>query len=53
VAENSGNAEPIADAALGGEQVDPRAEAFEWHVLGPDDHGDNTRTTSTACGQLA
>lgn len=39
VAEDVGDAEPIADPALGWQQVDPRAEAFKRHILRADDHG--------------
>ncbi len=39
VAEDVGDAEPVADTALGWQQVDSRAKAFERHVLGANDHG--------------
>ncbi len=31
--------EPIADATLGGQQVDSWSDSFERYVLGTDDHG--------------
>jgi hypothetical protein len=38
VAKDVGDAEPIPDATLGGQQMDPRAEAFERDVLRADDY---------------
>lgn len=39
MAEDVGDAEPIPDATVGRQQMAPQVEAFERHVLGPDDHG--------------
>ncbi len=39
MAEHVGDAEPVTDATLSGQQVDSRAEAFERDVLRAYDHG--------------